>query len=306
MPAMSAIACAVSISLYLNILVGEGVAGASPGAQADPRVAITTFTTHRVSPGDRRLLSRSLGGGLSGAGLQVLPAARVRQAFARHPALVGCETTVCLARVGAILRAPLTARAVVEDTGGGIFRLALTLTATRGGRRVSGGVRRCAPCTTAEAAEIFSRLAREAGRQAAEKLRTTRAPRRTSARRRRVAPRRGNGLRGDPDGQAAWRRRNRALVIAGFALLGAGIVGLTSGGVLVGLDGTKTTLGCATGYNRCQRDTRAGGITAVALGSAAAATGLSLLLYRLLAGRKPAVTVAVDPIRRALLVRGRF
>ena len=177
------ICCAAAT--FLQLLLSAGVAGAASGPDPgpDPRVAITTFTTHNVSQGSRRVLARSLSGGLSGAGLRVLPSIAVHRALAGRPGLLGCETSVCLARIGVLLRAPLCARAVVEDTGGGTYRIALTVSLTKTGRKASGEVRHCAPCTAGEAAEAISRMARTAGRKAARALRASRVARRAPPRR---------------------------------------------------------------------------------------------------------------------------
>jgi hypothetical protein len=280
-------------------------AGAPDASQVvdKPRVVITTLTIHGVTPADRSTLTRSLRGGLSGAGLHVIPLTRAQKTLAGRASLLGCETSVCLKAIGDLLRAPLCARAVVEDSGGGTYRLALTLTNTATGIQVAHQVDHCAPCTTAEAAEKLSRSAKTTGLKAKATLPASparRITRRTPPRRRQSSP----GYGGGPAHKDASATA-RSLTIAGITLLSAGAALVGSGATLWALDGH--TARSTSSYVDVYR-TRTGGIVTTSVGIATTLAGAALLIYGLIRGnkRRPSVTVGFDPHRKTLLVRGSF
>jgi len=169
----------------------------APQETAKPRVVITTLTMHGVTRADRRTLTKSLLGGFSGTGLQVVPRTRAQKTLAGRASLLGCETSVCL--------------------------------------KVAHQIEHCAPCTTAEAAEKLSRAAKATGLKARATLRATptrRITRRTPPRRRQSSPNGGSGLPHKGADTTA-----RAFTIAGITLLSAGAALVGSGATLWVLDG---------------------------------------------------------------------
>jgi len=278
--------------------------GEPPQQAAKPRLVITTINMSGVTRTDRHTLTQSLMGGLTGAGLHVITQPRAHKTLAGRASLLGCETSVCLKALGDLLRAPLCARAVVEDTGGGTYRIALTLTETATGQQVARQVKHCAPCTTAEAAETLSRAAKAAGLKAMSVIPATparRMSRRTPPRRRHNSP--ANGSSGPP--KNGVNVPSRVHTVAGIALLSAGAALVGSGATLWALEGR--TARSTPSYVDVFR-TRTGGIVTTSIGIAATLSGAVLLIYGLVRGKKrpPSVTVGFDPHHRALLVRGSF
>ena len=290
------IPCAILLQV-LSLIHSHPVRAERPSA----RVVVTKLTMGGVNRADQKVLASSLYGGLTGAGLRVFSDRRAHKALGGQSALLGCETNVCLKRIGELLETPLCANAVIEDSGGGTYRLELTITQASNGKRLAYQTRQCAPCTTREAAEALSQAAKAAGAAALARFRagsdvTPRPPPRRHARRR--------SPNGDGRTKTAAASPGRTLLTTGIALIATGVAATTTGAVLWGLD--DHTTGCDQPLTRvCRFDTKLGGITGTVLGAATAATGVALLIYGLLKKKAPPpLSMTFDPRQGAVLLQG--
>jgi hypothetical protein len=306
--------------MYLAVLllsvVGLALAGGAPAARAAPAeraapatgVAITSLTAHGVDAAAVPSFAKSLSGGLAAGGLTVTGLDKVRASLKPHAGLQGCETAVCLKRIGMLLQVPLCGKATVEKSGTTTFRIEVVLTASLTGKQIARVERRCELCTLKEAREGLSQAASDAAKKTAgvPGLVPPRMKVRTSPGQRRVVARRVRPLPVTPkfrlvDQGRAWRRW-------GVITAGAGVTVLIPGIVLMILDGNAKGGGCDN--RRCLWDTKGAGAGLIAVGAAALAAGTGLLIYGLIKKRTKIpipihVTVGIDP-RGSLFVWGQF
>lgn len=149
----------VAIAL-VGVLVLLAGLGGDAAARRRTRVAVLEMSIEGDAPPELRgQLDRSLAGGLYAAGYEVVGRDEVAEKLRGAPELVGCLTTTCLERIGALVGASRFVRAHVE-TAGAAYTFELELL----GAEASGAVlrrveRHCAVCTIAEANDEMSRAA---------------------------------------------------------------------------------------------------------------------------------------------------
>ena len=299
--------------MYLAVLlisvVGLALAGGAPAVRAAPAtgVAITSLTTHGVDAAAVPSFAKSFSGGLAAGGLNVTGLDKVRASLKPHAGLAGCETAVCLKRIGMLLQVPLCGKATVEMSGTTTFRIEVVLTAALTGKQIARVERRCELCTLKEAREGLSQAASDAAKKTAgiPGLVPPRKKVRTPPRRRRVVARRVRPRPGTPkfrlvDQGRAWRRW-------GVITAGAGVTALIPGIVLMILHGNDTGDGPPTS-DRHRWNTRTGGAVFVATGAALAITGATMYVIGLLRikTRVPIVSISWNPKTRGALAVGRF
>lgn len=311
---------AVLLAVLLISVVGLVLAGGAPVVRAAPAVraapvvraapatsvAVTSIATHGVDAAAVPSFTKSLTGGLAAGGLVVIDAKKVEATLKPHAGLQGCETTVCLRRIGMLLQVPLCGKATVEMSGTTTFRIEVVLTASNTGKQIARVERRCELCTLKEARESLSQAAADAAKKTAgvPGLVPPRNKVRTPPRRRRVVARRVRPRPIKPrfrlvDQGKPWRRW-------GLVTMGAGVAALIPGIVLMILDGNVKSSRCDGG--RCLWATKGGGAALIAVGGAAVAAGTGMLIYGLIKKRAKIpynIRVGVDP-RGSLFVWGRF
>jgi len=300
---------AVLLAVLLISVVGLALAGGAPVVRADPAtgVAVTSIATHGVDAAAVPSFTRSLTGGLAAGGLVVIDAKKVEAALKPHAGLQGCETTVCLRRIGMLLQVPLCGKATVEMSGTTTFRIEVVLTASNTGKQIARVERRCELCTLKEARESLSQAAADAAKKTAgvPGLVPPRNKVRPLPRRRRVVARRTRPKPVKPrfrlvDQGKPWRRW-------GVVAMGAGVAALIPGIVLVALHGKDTGAGPPTA-DRQRWNTMAGGAALVAIGAAATIAGTTMLIVGLLSKNKrvPMVSVSWDGRSKSAVVTGFF
>jgi hypothetical protein len=128
---------------------------AVPAAARPARVAVLDVAIEGdAEPELRTQLAKSVEGGLAGAGYDVVAYGEVAARLRGTPALVGCTSTACLGRIGALVGAKRFVRARVEAAGA-----AYTVVLELLGADVAGGVvqrleRSCPVCTLREVAAV--------------------------------------------------------------------------------------------------------------------------------------------------------
>jgi hypothetical protein len=167
---MSFCARAMCVLAGVAAVLGAGEAF----AKERPRVAVLDLAIAGDAPPELRVeLERSLAGGLSSLGFEVLSREDTLRRLKETPELLGCSTTTCLARIGALVGASRFVRGRVEAEGAA-FDIELELLSAD----VSGGViarveRSCAVCTLAEANDTMSSAALALTEQSVAKARLT-------------------------------------------------------------------------------------------------------------------------------------
>ncbi len=294
----------ILLSFLGSAVVGLVLVGATPAARAAPAtgVAVTSVTTHGVDAAAVPGFAKSLLGGLAAGGLQVTGLQKTRITLKTHAGLAGCETAVCLKRIGTLLQVPLCGKATVEMSGTTTFRIEVVLTASMTGKQIVRLEKRCELCTLKEAREALSQAAADAAKKASAVpgLEAPRKVRQRPVERRRVVK--------PPPKKPRFRMvdMGRGYRRWGLVTAGAGLAALIPGIVLLAMDGNVKGSDCDG--RRCVWDTKAGGATLLAIGAAAVAAGAGLFIYGLLKKRTKVpvkIMVGVDP-RGGLHVWGRF
>jgi len=299
----------ILLAVWSPVVIGLVLVGAAPAARGAPAtgVAITSLTTHGVDAAAVPSFAKSLSGGLAAGGLTVTGLSKVQAALKPHAGLQGCETAVCLRRIGTVLGVPLCAKATVEASGTTTFRVEVVLTAVVTGKQAARVERRCELCTLKEAREALSQAAADAAKKAAGMPGLTpprRKVRRALPDRRRVVTRRVVTTPVKPRFRVV--DKGKALRRWGLVGIGAGVAALIPGIVLLVLDGNVKPSGC--NGRRCLYDTNTGGAILTAVGAAAVAAGTGLFIYGLIKKQSKVpvkITVGVDP-RGSVFVWGRF
>lgn len=299
----------IFLAVLMLAVVGLALAGAAPAARGAPAtgVAVTSLTTHGVDAAAIPTFAKSLSGGLAAGGLTVTGLDKVRTALQPHAGLQGCETAVCLKRIGTLLQVPLCGKATVEMSGTTTFRVEVVLTAVVTGKQAARVERRCELCTLKEAREALSQAAADAAKKAAGipgLVPPRRKVRRPPPDRRRVVAQRVVPTPVPPRFRIV--DRGKALRRWGLVGAGVGVAALIPGIVLLVLDGNVKPSDCDG--RRCVYDTKAGGAILTVVGAAAVAAGTGLFIYGLIKKRSKVpvnITVGVDP-RGSVFVWGRF
>jgi hypothetical protein len=270
-------------------------------------VAVTSLALHGVNRQARPRLLKALAGGLAVAGLRVLDHGRVQRALRGREALKGCETSLCLRKIGRVTGAPLCARGTVEGAGGS-YRLEVVITEAKSGKVAARVERRCDVCTLREANESLSQTAAAAGKRlhgawegksglgdggASDAGGISGAGgARGGARGAAGAGSASGGAQGGSGrgatvgrgavGRGAVRldRRTRLMRLASYVGVAAGAAMLVPGAVLLGIDGETREGGC--GAPVCIYRTKTGGGVLTGMGVAALLAGGALLVYTLL------------------------
>lgn len=268
-------------------------------------VAVTSMTTHGVDAAAVPSFAKSLSGGLAAGGLKVTGLRKVRDLLQAHGGLAGCETAVCLRRIGMLLQVPLCGKATVEASSTTTFRIEVVLTASASGKQIARVERRCELCTLKEARDALSRTASDAAKKAAAvpglvppRSKARRPPGRRVARRRAIRKPRPPRIKIVDQGKP-WRRW-------GLVTAGVGLAALIPGIVLLAMDGKVKDGGCDG--RRCIYTTKGGGAAFTAIGAAAIAAGTGMFIYGLIRKHTKIrihYTVGIDP-RGSLFVWGQF
>jgi hypothetical protein len=261
-------------TLAVSIPLVALVAGAHPAA-ADETVALWSITASgQQATALKDQFHRSVTGGLASAGIKVISPAVLERRLAERPGLLGCETSICLARAAELLGADRLVRASIEIFGSSyVFRFEHFAADGRSLGRTEG---RCDVCTIAEANEALSLAAARLGRTRAPA--PVRAPAATAA----PAPvpqapvaAAGPGPAQPPPTHALTLHGTgsseppRAARLWKWATLGVGLVATVIGIALVSLDGSGS---CSDAPQKaCPRlyDTAGGGWVLTASGLAA-------------------------------------
>ncbi len=304
----------VSLVVFLSTLLGAGPNGVAAPAAASATVAVTSVATHGMDVAAAPRFAKSLLGGLASGGLNVVGLGKVRTSLKAHKGLQGCETAVCLKRIGALLGVAFTGRTSVELSGSTTFRVEVVLTDVRTGKPVARVEKRCDLCTLKEANETLSQAAMEA----AGMLAGTPGPGRNAPRKLRRLPPRGASHAGSgataprstgtlKDPQIRTVDRGRSLRRWGIAAIGAGVAAIAPGIALLVIHGRDTGEGPPSS-DRYRWNTRVGGAVLTAAGAALGVTGVTLVVVGLLRRkvRLPAISVAWSRRGRSVTVKGAF
>lgn len=276
-------------------------AGAVKARKVLPRVAVTSLTLFlkKAIGLDAKQIYRIAERGLARGGLKVITSIQVQRGLATHAGLYGCETPVCLNRIGGYLRAPFCAKINVWEDAGKL-QIALAITWSHSGLVAVKQTHDCRRCTAAKLRAALSGLSAVAGQRALSAYRANPPPRL------RPRPRALNGV--SPPGTnatGATRRRARWFRIGGIVLIAAGGAAIAAGGVLLGVHGRVSR---REPHNYYIHDTKVGGSVAVALGITSVIAGAALLIYGLVVKGepRPKVTLTFDPSRQTLGLQGHF
>ena len=141
----------------LIVLVLGLVAAGPVRADSGERLVITslTFSGKEISDEAKAQYARSLFGGLSAAGFQVIPDDEVVRKLEKRPGLYGCETPICRRGLGEALGARWTLHAELALVGNS-HSLRLELSSTTDGKVVAEGRDDCPVCTVKETNDALS------------------------------------------------------------------------------------------------------------------------------------------------------
>ena len=201
-------------------------AAPAPTTGPRPRIAITELTL--AGEGAAPALAMQLQDGfvlaLVRAGIDVLDSSDVAKRLAGAPELQGCETSPCLKRTGDLLGVPFVIRVKVDNVGNS-YKMTARLFSTQGAAPaalpVAAQSRACDVCTAQEAREQMIRLADGLRPRIEEHTALPPPP----------APR-------PDDGPARW---------PGWIAVGAGVLGVVAGALVVNSAGTGSQRRAALG-----------------------------------------------------------